>query len=83
MFLLKFSPKSCWQKIVNSDTSFVADIILQDGKIAKVGPNLDIPGKYSSVAQEKCVTPILRHKLLINATESSTLTFKGVSTWST
>ena len=62
-------------KIVNSDTSFVADIILQDGKIAKVGPNLDIPGKYSSVAQEKCVTPILRHKLLINATESSTLTF--------
>lgn len=30
-------------KIVNHDRSFVSDVLIRNGKIAKVGENLDIP----------------------------------------
>ena len=30
-------------RIVNAEASFVGDVILKDGKIAKVGTNLEVP----------------------------------------
>ena len=30
-------------RIVNAEASFIGDVILKDGKIAKVGTNLEVP----------------------------------------
>ena len=40
-------------KIVNHDRSFVADILIRNGKIAKVGENLEIPEGCQESSQVK------------------------------
>ena len=46
-------------KIVNADRSFVADILIRNGKIHKVGVDLDIPADCTEVidATDRLVMP--------------------------
>ncbi|KAJ3598321.1 hypothetical protein NHX12_001832, partial [Muraenolepis orangiensis] len=45
-------------KVVNEDVSFVSDVYIENGKIAEIGPNLEVPDGVRVIdATDKLVMP--------------------------